>query len=131
MHTPQPGKQAGTFLVYERVFRFSFLGVYFDEEECIVITFVAHIDGSRVLGIGLTDGDMKRLRGVPISLTAEEAGLPYPMNMLIFWGRSDEEMEKEVHADGKYGPDIRAHVQTSEDQGEEGAVDVDEESEGG
>jgi hypothetical protein len=75
-----------------------------------MITFVAQIDGQKVLGLGLTDGNIEKLKRQPIALTGEQLGLNYPMNLLIFWGVSNEEMEVAIHKGGKYGPGIDAEV---------------------
>jgi len=65
------------------------------------------VDGKRkVLGIGLSDGNLRLLReGKPIMMWAEEMGISH--DVVIFWGETDEALAKSV-SDG-IGPQTVVH----------------------
>jgi hypothetical protein len=55
------------------------------------------MDGQAVIGIGLTNKNIKKLKSEPLSLTGEQLKLGMPLNILVFWGQSNSEMEKDAH----------------------------------
>jgi len=64
-------------------------------------------DGKRkVLGIGLSDGNLRLLReGKPIMIWGEEMRLPF--DVLVFWGKTDEALAESVKAG--VGPNTVVH----------------------
>lgn len=62
-------------------------------------------DGKRKLaGFGLSETNIQKLReGRPIHVHAEEMGLSH--DILIFWGTTNEAMEKKFRDHGYIGPD--------------------------
>lgn len=52
-----------------------------------------------LIGLGLSEGNVKKLRkGKPIFIMKEELGIDF--DLLIFWGRTEKEMEKKLREIG-------------------------------
>lgn len=65
-----------------------------------MIKFTASKDGRRILGFGISRGNIQRLiAGDPIHLWLEEMGLP-KTDLLIFFGETEEQIIKDLLAAG-------------------------------
>lgn len=48
-----------------------------------------------LIGLGLSEGNLKKLReGKPIFIMREELGIDF--NLLIFWGKTEEEIQRKL-----------------------------------
>lgn len=67
-------------------------------------------DGKTVLGLGLTDENLRRLKaGEPIAvLVAEVIGAPSPpankMTVMLFWGKDEDAIKALFEENGLIGP---------------------------
>jgi hypothetical protein len=58
-----------------------------------MIKFVAEGTGRQMIGLGLSDGNLGKLRqGQPIHIMGEELGIDY--DLLIFWCKTEADMKR-------------------------------------
>lgn len=75
-----------------------------------MIKFTGEHNGRVLIGLGLSEGNIQRLkRGEPIHIHFEELNLPHPYELLVFYGATEEEMARELK------PMIRPETKVFED----------------
>lgn len=74
-----------------------------------MIKMTGTINGRETLRLGLSDGNLKRLReGKPIHIFGAEMGLP--LDVIIFWGETEEKLVEMVKP--LIDPETRVRDQT-------------------
>ena len=64
--------------------------------------------GRDIVGFGLSEGNLERLRdGKPIEIDMQTMGLS-PMTVLIFYGETEEKMQESLKH--LIGPDTKVHI---------------------
>jgi len=53
----------------------------------------------QIVGLGVSEDNIQELReGRPIGVKARELGIDFPIEFLLFYGKTEEEMEKDLAA---------------------------------
>ena len=73
-----------------------------------MIKFTAQGRGRKLIGIGLSAGNIKRLKqGKPVHIFGEELGFP-GIEIMIFYGATERKMQEDLSE--FIGPETRIHI---------------------
>jgi hypothetical protein len=62
-----------------------------------MVKFTAHGKGKTLVGLGITSDNVARLKnGKPIVVTAESINLPFPIEIMIMYGETLEDLKKQL-----------------------------------
>jgi hypothetical protein len=76
-----------------------------------VIKFKAQGNGRTLVGLGITDENIKRLRqGMPIIVRLADVGVPGGIEVTIFWGETETAIRKDLQKHGLIGPETEIRI---------------------
>lgn len=76
-----------------------------------MLKFLADRGKEKLIGFGLSEGNLHKLReGKPIAIDLLEMNLPWNAKILIFYGKTEKDMEKELRAHGLISNKTEIHI---------------------